>query len=494
MGDVLLSSSKWLSNTIGDAKIWRTEEYDLVRSRSTSFEQQDEESSLDGEKEPLQSNLMRRGGSHREIFERFTSSRLRSKSVISILAQKQTKHMNFTETIGIALFLTSILCLALYASLKGDVDLVSDNGILRNKGKMLLYPNRAYRDEYKNVKLLIPATKPNANFCRTLFSALVNGYPAPHLINHHLRVINDSQAHFAKIQGYTTYFKEQVEEKDVILFVDGYDVTFQLSLDVLMKRYEKQSSPTIFAADKSCWPYVKDSHFCDVPQSTLPAGIYGAFEGLYTVNPRFLNSGCAIGQAKSMSTFFDHVEQIAESGAMGRFSDQAVIAEAFSSGRHEVTLDYESRLFQTLIHSWDDVDWSMNPDPHLPPYWNAPVDVLGRRSLDLSELDLDTPKKQGKSPWKDRRLARNIRSNTIPALLHHNLHKELIAIWFSSYLWFGKLPLRKLLQTMLIEQKGPRAGAGAWDGSTWIDYSDLCGSYDLFETPSVPSKKIDHNM
>jgi hypothetical protein len=358
-------------------------------------------------------------------------------------------------------------------------DPVSDQGILSSGGQMLLYPNRKYRQDYKHVKLLIPATKTNDRFCRTLFSALVNGFPAPNLINYNLTVKDFNAGQSAKISGYNDFFRTQTKERDVVIAVDGYDVTFQLSLDILMKRFEKQTYQTIFAADKQCYPMVQKSHFCDrIPNSTLPANLYGTLDTFPNLNPRFLNSGTTVGFGGTLRDILKYATELEKIGTVGK-DDQAIIAETFSTGKFNFTLDYESKFFQTLIVSWDDVDWITNPDASTAPFWHIPLDK-DTRKLDLSELALDTPNGRKSSPWADRRLLRNHRSNTIPVLFHHNLHKELIDIWY-TYAWFSRTGMGALLQSTLNTTKGPEAGAGAWDGDKWIEYSDMCGSYDLFK-------------
>lgn len=332
------------------------------------------------------------------------------------------------------------------------------------------------------MQLLIPATQSNEKFCSTLFSSLVNGYPASSLIDYNLS-INDFQAgQDAKILGYKKHLDFHVKDEDVVIFVDGYDVAFQLSLDILMKRLKRANYQSHFAADKKCWPVVENNsaaHYCDkIPQSTLPLEIYGKFSQEWpNLPPRCLNSGTAIGMGKNMRDILQAAFDIAKQGTVGT-NDQGVIAETFALGHQNFTLDYESQFFQTLIFSWHDMEWTVNPDPNTPPTWFIPLDPSKSRKLDLSDLALETPKGRKTSPWRNRRLARNIPSNTIPILLHHNLHTELIQKWF-TYMWFGDLDMGTQLQTMLVEQSG-KGGAGAWDGSRWVGYKDLCGHYDLF--------------
>lgn len=90
--------------------------------------------------------------------------------------------------------------------------------------------------------LLIPASRSNAKLCKTLLSAFVLGYPSPTLINYGKVFEDDSWdngTHVGKIRGVYDYLKDgtHMEDDDLVLVIDGYDVWFQLPPDIMITRY-----------------------------------------------------------------------------------------------------------------------------------------------------------------------------------------------------------------------------------------------------------------
>ncbi|KAF1983081.1 hypothetical protein K402DRAFT_448405 [Aulographum hederae CBS 113979] len=172
--------------------------------------------------------------------------------------------------------------------------------------------------------LLIPASQPNANLCRLIYSAAVLNYPAPILIGWEGKDDYDITAsHLAKIRGIIRYLKGLPEgrQDDVALVLDGYDVWMQLRPDVLLQRYFKVNADAnaqleedfgkegmkehgvmqsiIFGPDKICWPEDPWRPACwAVPKSPLGRKIFGVTtdgeDPVYN-RPRWLNSGTLIG-------------------------------------------------------------------------------------------------------------------------------------------------------------------------------------------------------
>ncbi|KAI9811771.1 MAG: hypothetical protein M1827_005316 [Pycnora praestabilis] len=225
--------------------------------------------------------------------------------------------------------------------------------------------------------LLIPASEPNANLCKTILSALILEYPPPTLINFNKSFNGDSWdkgSHTGKIRGVFDFLQDekQVKEKDLVLIIDGYDVWFQLPPEVLISRYhdltqiankrlskvygtavgEKQprsrrsvkkpkyAAKVFYAADKLCWPNQAEDPACAaVPPSTLPDDTYGIEtdkdpEG-YHNRPKYLNSGTIIGLVSNVKAIYQHALYKVEERNHGGIGDQFVFNEIFGEQEYQ---------------------------------------------------------------------------------------------------------------------------------------------------------------
>ena len=295
--------------------------------------------------------------------------------------------------------------------------------------------------------LIIPASEPKPDLCKTLLSSFVLGYPSPTLVNYG-KVFEgagwDKGSHAGKIRGvYDFLNNKQVKDDDLVLIIDGYDVWFQLPPEILIRRYhagvlevnerlrrrygmvrdgkssdmtadmvQKYTQSVVFGADKICWPNpVADPACAAIPYSTLPKDVYGPQtdkdpESFHN-RPRYLNSGTVIGPAADVRAIYEYAVQKVEQNDRGKIGDQFVFAEIFGEqefqresirrssqspgGRfydwlsnslgtsesplsanitinnmttvagqryeYSIGLDYESRLFQTMTHSADDLEF-----------------------------------------------------------------------------------------------------------------------------------------
>ncbi|GAO47751.1 hypothetical protein G7K_1950-t1 [Saitoella complicata NRRL Y-17804] len=200
----------------------------------------------------------------------------------------------------------------------------------------------------ETVHLLIPATEPNNQFCRVLFSALINDYPSPYLVNYGKKYDDPAIARAQKIAGLNEYLlKSTVSRNDTIIIADGFDVWFQLPLDVMVSRYrlaqQNDTSRTIFGADKKCWPNDPNSPACTrAPLSSLPDGVYGPDTDQLTIyrdqkakydnfRPRWLNSGTAIGPASSLHAIYEEAWRRIEDKQSTVKSDQRILADVWET-------------------------------------------------------------------------------------------------------------------------------------------------------------------
>ncbi|KAM0482040.1 hypothetical protein ACHAPX_003374 [Trichoderma viride] len=227
--------------------------------------------------------------------------------------------------------------------------------------------------------LVIPATSPSPDLCKTIATALALGYPSPIIINWGIdyRAITkwEGGQNLPKIPGFVKYLDaamhpeahpdEKLEEDDLVLMVDAYDVWFQLPADILLKRYHEinkranirlqqqwdRDEPlpmrqTIIAASgKNCHPQPNSGsnmHCERLPDSPLRADLYGP-DTEKDANkhrdhrPKYINGGVYIGPAGDMRRLFRRAAEKMEAGlnqGVHLFSEQGIPGEVL--GEQEV--------------------------------------------------------------------------------------------------------------------------------------------------------------
>ena len=316
-------------------------------------------------------------------------------------------------------------------------------------------------------------------------------------------------------------------------------------------RIQKYKQKVILGADKICWPNGAEDPACAaVPFSTLSKDIYGPETDKdpesFLARPRFLNSGNIIGSVADVRAIYEYAVQKVENEGRGIFGDQFVFAEIFGeqefqretarqssqgvggqwlnwlsnaigssdsplstnktinnmtvvSGQNYefgIGLDYGSELFQTMTHSWDDVEFVKYNDSEvlaevqekhpslrslpfsLPsdlqrlkdPFWYASPGNHNNESQDVILLPFSSKLDDvGKEPtWDEVPLATNLFAGSIPALIHLNGDKSILeTLWPST--WFHPYA-RALLRRYVRSPQGPIAAkAAAAGGQTWWD-------------------------
>lgn len=127
------------------------------------------------------------------------------------------------------------------------------------------------------------------------------------------------------------------KDDDVILFVDGYDVLLNDSLDNIVQTYLSFHSRVVFAAEKNCWPN---------------ANIKDSFVSTEHGN-NYLNSGCYIGTAGELKKILADEIQNSE-------DDQLYFQQKYLSSQFDITLDTHTKLFQCVARDEDVI--SVNDD------------------------------------------------------------------------------------------------------------------------------------
>lgn len=313
----------------------------------------------------------------------------------------------------------------------------------------------------------------------------------------------------------------------------------------------KYSQTVIFGADKICWPNpLADPACAAVPYSTLPKNVYGPLTDNdpdhYLTRPRFLNSGTVMGPVKDVRAIYEAAVEKVEKENRGIIGDQFVFAEIFGEQEYQremqrqstqgpggrwyewlssalggsdsplsgnqtinnmtmipgrryefgIGLDYESKMFQTVTHSAQDIEFITYNDSAILPQildkhpnlkanpFALPVDIQlahgplwysspGNHSLDHKDtLLLPHSDYLDNLPdhldWFSVPLATNLYSPSIPSLLHINGDKSPLEEWWPS-MWYhpySRALVRRYIRSTQTRQAAAAAAAG---GQTWWD-------------------------
>jgi len=125
-----------------------------------------------------------------------------------------------------------------------------------------------------------------------------------------------------------------VEDHDVILFCDSYDVIVNDSVDTLIERYYDSAKSLLFAGENVCWPDL------DVQDQQLELYSNSGFVG----SP-YLNSGLFIGNARFLKSFLKGADIAIED------DDQLFYQKEFLKNPVQIGIDYESYVFQCLANT-----------------------------------------------------------------------------------------------------------------------------------------------
>lgn len=106
--------------------------------------------------------------------------------------------------------------------------------------------------------ILIPLNTPSPEVCKTIFSAMANGYPSPIILNWGNvpdKFNGQSQSHLERLTHLQNLYKgvkyldtmmyetvheaDRIHEDDLVIIIDGLDIWWQLPPDVFIKRYHE---------------------------------------------------------------------------------------------------------------------------------------------------------------------------------------------------------------------------------------------------------------
>ncbi|KAL7417381.1 hypothetical protein BDY24DRAFT_374703 [Mrakia frigida] len=312
---------------------------------------------------------------------------------------------------------------------------------------------------------LLPATNSPYEFCKTLLTTLVNDYE-PIVINWGSKA-RDSAARIEKIAGVHDYIVNNVtEEDDLVFMIDAFDIWIQQPPSVLVSKYLALAENRILiGADKACWPWVDECDMSVLPQSTLPAFVYGpgTDEGnvennRYRYNrPQWVNSGTIIVPKSLILPLY--VDLLNQTLTLPHIRDDQTIFTTIYY--HEnlnpptlelhptLAIDFESDLFQVLAHSEDDMSW-----------------VRGKTAIE--------------HPLKgtgEERLLWNRVSGKLPLAIHFNGQaKKTLKLWWHKMWWStggeGSKEERVKVKNW-VKAKARAGGVTVAEDGRWISWEKL---------------------
>ncbi|KAL2756318.1 hypothetical protein ACRALDRAFT_1070608 [Sodiomyces alcalophilus JCM 7366] len=213
----------------------------------------------------------------------------------------------------------------------------------------------------RRLVVVIPANGPSPALCKAMLSAVAMGYPMPIIINWGVSPEDvfpgkkNVGSHQLKISGLLTFLDEinhastheddRLDDNDLMVMVDAFDIWFQTPPDVLIRRYheanrrmnerllsqwtgKKEDMPfeqtIVISATKRCWPDDAPSslHCDELPDSPLREDLYGEhtdqdmgdfWATLHNRRPKYINTGNIMGPIGDLRRYVRRVNQKLES-------------------------------------------------------------------------------------------------------------------------------------------------------------------------------------
>lgn len=244
--------------------------------------------------------------------------------------------------------------------------------------------------ETSKFHLLIPSTGPHFRVCRAIASATMMGYPVPVLNGWKQEGdLDASKSHLAKVRTTLNYLNGLPDsaDEDLVLMIDGFDVTFQIPLDILIERYfavnraanakiaarfgvdstetligdDTPRQTILFGPEKVCYPVQMERVGCwAIPHDVdIPNGAFGPSDGDWAHNiPLWLNSGTIIGPVRDMRRMFEatleRIEKLYDPGDEWRDSDQKYMSDVwgvqeYSRSIKELELYFHGDVYPTDV-------------------------------------------------------------------------------------------------------------------------------------------------
>lgn len=235
------------------------------------------------------------------------------------------------------------------------------------------------------VHYLLPASNVKAPLCAAAASAMANRYPAPVVVGYKGEGEFDAHAaHIAKLRVVSRYlhqFKEQGDEHDIVLVMDGFDVLAQAPAEHMIEQYFRVIADKdqkladrfgisveeahargirqtlLWGTDKGCFPSRRDEPQCwMIPDSDLDRYLFGpktmrdGGKDLPFTDSKFLNSGTVMGPLGDLRLLLDDVLSFinatwAEDNQY-RNSDQLYISKTYARQEYYRLMDLTSGQYK----------------------------------------------------------------------------------------------------------------------------------------------------
>lgn len=197
-------------------------------------------------------------------------------------------------------------------------------------------------DEGQPLHVLVPATHPGTNVCKTVMGLGVLGYPEPVVLAWEKGYEAGKEQIGSKVTEALNYVRTLENDNDLVMMIDAFDSWVQLPPDVLRARYfrlvetasyrmrrrmgrravrrEALKQTIFFGARKTCSPNQLSSIACyPIPEATTARDMYLEHtDTIMGVNkhtsfrPRYLDAGFMMGPVGDVRRMLERAEQMKE--------------------------------------------------------------------------------------------------------------------------------------------------------------------------------------
>ena len=246
---------------------------------------------------------------------------------------------------------------------------------LKEEEEEVTEPEPEYSITNAQIHLLVPANQADANLCKNVLSSTILGYPSSTVLNWGTYYEWDNSAtgsHVAKLTKVNDYLSAlpALNDDDLVILVDGYDIWFQLPLQIMLDRYfaindraneriaqqlgtERLDDPgvkqtIVVSTQKKCWPGDENDVWCwAVPPSPLPEDLYGPETDVDVTadvednfkwqrhRQRYLNSGIVVGPVSHMRRLYTRLLELWHTEMVDELHDQAILANILGMQEYE---------------------------------------------------------------------------------------------------------------------------------------------------------------
>lgn len=142
-------------------------------------------------------------------------------------------------------------------------------------------------------------------------------------------------------------FLRTLHNETVVLFLDGYDTMLVKGEEYILSAYQSLQKDILFAAEGCCYPYLYHQFNMGVDLCDL---YYPKIQN-DSKNLRFLNSGTYIGYASALTSLLSDLESLVglEYAESYPGADQTPMGQMLMSGRWNIGLDYQGKIFIDCI-------------------------------------------------------------------------------------------------------------------------------------------------